>query len=313
MVDYVKQLVNAGMSETDAQDEVKKITETVKRAMPNEQTTLINAVIGIRVKQVADTFRYEPFNITVVSVGPKRDKNAYKRNVAVNIYNENPEVALMQGLVKVVTSNTPGAIKANDGNYILPIDNRKYWDEAGTKKNYGYGKPFKPQMSRDIIAIYDKSIIKAYGDVDLEVGNEYTVFGTFKNNVINIVNTIKPKLIAHYDHLYQRVLESAANCPFAMGVDDALNSDISGTVIVKGIVIRTTPTHITIAGDAGGEMSVFISDPSVELGSEILAVGYLKNSSNPQFGKSLSATSIIPNPIMSHSISKVLEELMNNS
>jgi len=62
-------------------------------------------------------------------------------------------------------------------------------------------------------------------------------------------------------------------------------------------------------------MRVFISDPSVELGSEILAVGYLKNPSNPQFGKSLSATSIIPNPIMSQfhikSPRRIDEQLLN--
>ncbi len=323
---YVKSLVDAGISEADAKERIQKLVDRVNEVMAGESIEARNNIISIKVRELIAVSKSEKYTMTVVAVGPRKDRNDYKRRTALKTYNEDPETALVQGLVKRVKEGTEGAMQAEDKQFILALDTKKFWDEAGTKKNYGYGKPFKVQYSREILGIADGSIVKAYGDVAVTSGVEYEFLGKINetSGALYINEAVKPKALKTHNvgDLYQMVVSAAKSYDKAMDVDGALETDERGTILVKGYALAVSPTsngkhRIVLNSGMGAEMSVFPADTDTDkviteipVGSDVIAVGSVKDPKDPQFSRSMTASFVIVNPKMG-AAGKALESLQD--
>lgn len=311
---YVKPLVDAGMTEAEAKDRVQKLVDKVNEVMAGESVEARNNIIGVKIKELIAVSKSEKYTMVVVAAAPKKDSNGYKRNTALKTYNDDRETALSQGLAKVVKEGTNGAMKAADGTWIVAIDNKKFWDEAGTKKNFGYGKPFPVRMSREIIGIANGSIVKAYGDVDVKAGGEYELLGKINeaSGALYISNAVKPKLLKtlNSNDLYGMVLDAAKSYDKAMDLESALETDEKGTILVSGytlnVAVSSNGKHrMTLNGGMGAEMMVFPTDDAAEkaisevpVGSDIIAIGIVRDPKDTQYNRSMNAFHVIVNPKM---------------
>lgn len=320
---YVKQLTDAGIDKQTATSTVNSLIESVNEVMKDDSIEAKQVVIGIRLRELIAASRSNKYVMTVVAVGPRKDSNDYKRNLAIRTYNQDPMTALSQGMVKIVNERTAGAIKANDGKYIVALDTRKFWDEAGTKPNNGFGKPLKVSISREILGIAeDGSLVKAYGDVDLEVGYQYELLGRVneKTGALYINTEVKPKKLKAVADLYDALYNAAKNSEIATDIDGALQMDQRGTIIVQGNALRVSAMSngkhkLTITGGYGSTLSVMPTDDASEkmisdvmTGADVLVIGNMRESKDPQFAPSLNAISVIANTKV-NSIEKALEAL----
>lgn len=323
---YVKALVDAGISEADAKERVQKLIDKVNEVMAGESIESRNNIVSIKVRELIAVSKSEKYTMTVVAAGARKDRNDYKRRTALKLYNEDPETALVQGLVKRVREGTEGAMQAEDKQFIVALDPKKFWDEAGTKKNYGYGKPYKVQFSREIVGIANGSIVKAYGDVEVKPGVEYEFLGKINetSGALYINEAVKPKALKTHNvgDLYQMVVSAAKTYEKAMDVDGALETDEKGTILMKGYALMVAPTsngkhRVVLNSGMGSEISVFPADPDVDkaiadipVGSDVIAIGVVKDPKDPQFSRSMTATFVIVNPKMG-AAGKALESLQD--
>lgn len=311
---YVKALTDAGVAEADAKERISKLVTKVNEVMAGESVEARNNIINIKVKELVAVSKSEKYTMTVIASGPKKDSNGYKRSTALKTYNEDAETALVQGMAKIVKEGTANAMKAEDGKYVLAIDNKKFWDEAGTKKNFGYNKPYPVRMSREIIGIANNSIVKAYGDVDVNAGGEYEILGKINetSGALYINNAVKPKLLKTHTagDLYNAVLEAAKSYDKAMDIDGALETDEKGTILVSGYALQVAPTsngkhRMVLNSGMGSEMMVFPTDDNadkaiadVTVGADVVAIGIVRDPKDTQYNRSMNAFHVIANPKM---------------
>jgi len=319
---YIKRVVDAGIDEKTATERVNKLIATVNEVMANESIEARNNVISIKIREMVHVAKADKFVITVVSAGPRRDSNDYKRNIAYRTYDEDPETALAQGLVRIVSEQTKDAHKARDGKYIVALDNRKYWDEAGTKQNYGYGKPLKVRMSREVICIYNNLLLKAYGDIDVESGYEYEVIGRVNDatGALYINNEVAPKKLRHVADLYNVLYEAAKTSDMAFDVPGALDTDVKSTVFVQGYVLQVSAMSngrhkIVLTSGHGSEILVFPFDENAEkaikdtpIGCDAIVIGVIKEPTDERFNRSITAYNVVYNP-KANATSKALDAL----
>lgn len=321
---YVKTLVEAGMNEDDAAKKVSKLVTKVNELMDGESIDAINNIIAIKVRELIAASKSDKFTVTVVAAGQLRDTNFGSRYSAVETYNEAPSRALETGAVKIVKEGTKNALKAKDGNWLLAFDTREFWDDAKTKQNYGYNKPFKTIMSRDIIGIIDGEITKLSGNVDVVAGSVYDMYGTKseKSGVIYLNDTPKPRLVDTKGdaEFYNEVYKAAAKSDMATDVEGALDEEIKGTVLVKGFVHSVGTTSIggqmmSVNNEVGSGFTAFaISDDAVDafkdatVGTDVIVVGYFKKAKDPRYTKSLQCYNAVVNPNVG-AVGKTLEDL----
>lgn len=323
---YVKMLVDAGVPESEAKTSIGKLVGFVNEQMAGEGTDSKNAAISIKVREKVRELKSDKFTVTVVAMTPRRDSNDISRNIALATYNNDRELALSKGLVKVVKEGTPGARQAKDNSWVLPLDTREYIDKANTMKNRGKGKPYPVRMQRDIIVVANGQLGVAYGDVNLSIGGEYEVFGKAKEGkpTMTIFNEPAPRLnrMLADAELYDVFFNAAKDSDMATDVAGALETDNKGLMVVKGIANIVAPTssggaRIVLNADIGnglplmtpyGEEGVDYVDQmlAVPVGAEVLAVGTKRDSE--QYGRSLTTFGVIVNPKAS-AVSKALEQL----
>jgi len=319
---YVKALINTGMPEADAKERIGKLVDKVNTIMAGESNEARNNIIGIKIRELISASRSEKYTMTVVAVGQRKDSNDYKRNQVYKLFDEAPDTALAQGSAKIVKEGTQGAHKTTDGRFIVAIDNKKFWDEAGTKKNFGFGKPIPVRMNREVIGISDGTLVKAYGDVEVIAGHEYEVMGKVNetSGALYINSEIKPKSLRQVTDLYSMLYEAAKKSENAMDVDGALETDVRGTIFVQGYVLQVAPMNngkhrVVLNSGYGSELSVFPADDNadkimaaIQVGTDAIAIGSVRDPKNPQFRRSMTASTVIANP-KATAASKALDAL----
>lgn len=319
---YVKALVDAGMPEADAKERIGKLVDKVNTVMAGESNEARNNIIGIKIRELISASRSEKYIMTVVAVGQRKDSNDYKRNQVYKLFDEDPDTALAQGSARIVKDNTPGAHKTKDDRFIVAIDNKKFWDEAGTKKNFGFGKPIPVRMSREVIGISDGTLVKAYGDVEVTAGHEYEFMGKVNetSGALYINSEIKPKPLRQVTDLYGMLYEAAKKSENAMDVEGALETDVKGTIFVQGYVLQVAPMSngkhkVVLNSGYGSELSVFPADDNAEkimaaiqVGTDAIAIGSVRDPKDPQFRRSMTASTVIANP-KATAASKALDAL----
>ena len=325
---YVKQLVEAGVPEEEAKASIAKLVSFISEQMAGESTADKSATIAIKVKERVKELKSDKFTVTVVAATGKKDSNEISRNVALGTYNNDPELALAKGMVKEVKEGTPNAKKAKNGRYVLALDNRAFIDKAGTMKNRNQGKPFPIRMQADYIVICNGVLGIAFGDVNLDVGGVYDVFGKVKegSNYMTVYAEPAPRMTRKLAgaELYDAFLAAAKDSDMAMDVEGALDTDVKGYIIVKGTVHMAQGTQsggarVVLNTDIGSGLALmtpygeegqrYVEDMvSIPLGAEVLAVGKVRDSE--QYGRSLICYGVVVNT-KATAVSKTLESLKN--
>lgn len=323
---YVKMLVDAGVSESEAKVSIGKLVSFVNEQMAGEGAEGKNAAISIKVRERVKELKSDHFTVIVVAAEPRVDSNEISRNIALATYNNDRELALSKGIVKVVKEGTVGAKKAKDNSWILAIDNRDFIDKNNTMKNRGKGKPYPVRMQRNTLIVSNGQLGMAYGDVNLDIGGEYEVFGKVKEgkNSVTIYSDPAPKLnrMVPENELYDVFFKAARDSDIATDVAGALETDNKGIIVVKGtahivnstsnggarIVLNTDIGNgLPLMSPYGDEGAPYVEQMlAVPVGAEVLAVG--KKRDSDQYGRSLTTYGVIANPKAS-AVTKTLESL----
>lgn len=105
---------------------------------PNRDT---NAAKELNRKYVADKSTAVMKTFIVVGMSGIIDYTKKRIANAMESYHSNPDAALQSGIVK------------QDGNEIVVIDTKEFFDNAQTKKNKNFGKQLTPQVARQVLAL----------------------------------------------------------------------------------------------------------------------------------------------------------------
>lgn len=321
---YVTMLTEAGMAQAEATERVNKLVAKVTELMDGESVEAINNIISIKIREVIAASKSEKYTVTVIAAGQRRDTNFGSRYKQVEVYNASPSRALESGVVKIVKEGTENAIKANDGNWLLAFDMKEFWDEAKTKKNFGYRKPYKVNMARDIIGIVNDEVMRLSGDVEVVAGSIYDVYGTLSeaSGVIYLNNEPKPRLVDTTGdaEFYNAVYKAAAKSDLATDVEGALDEEIKGTVMVKGFVHSTGTTSnggqmMSVNNEVGSGFTAFaVTDDATDafkeanVGADVIVIGFFRKPKDPRYTKSLQCYNAVVNPNVG-AVGKTLEDL----
>lgn len=302
---YVKQLVDAGTPEEEAKTSVTRLISAINEEMAGQGNAEKASTIAIKIKERVRELKSDKFDITVLAAMPRKDSNEISRNVAIATYNNDPELALTSGKVKEVAEGTAGARKAKNGRFVIALDDRDFIDRAGTMKNRRKGQPYPVRMQSEFLVECNGQIGIAYGDVALDVGTEYTVFGKAKegSNSLTVYADPTPRVIRklNTDDLYTKYHAAAMQSDIAMTTNDALDTELKGYIIVKGIVQHAQTTAnggamLVLASEIGDGLRImtpfgdegqqYVDEfTNVELGAEVLVIGKIRDSE--QYGRSM--------------------------
>lgn len=321
---YVKQLVSAGMTSSEAEAGVAKLVRLVNEKMAGESDETKSNTISIKIRDMISATKAEKYRAIIVAVGGRYDANGRSRNKAVDTYNDDPDRAVSSGMVKIVRAGTINAVQAKDGKWLVAYDTKEFWDEAGTKKNFGFGKPFPIKMTKNIIAIVEGKLGSMNGDLNVEAGHSYDIFGKISEatGVLYANTEPAPRLVSTLGagEFWSQVAVAAKDSDMATDVNGVLEEDIKGIVLVKGFVHASGPTstggmRVVLNNEVGSGITAFAVGPKAEesmknvsVGSEAILVGTVRDAKDPQYGKQMRCYQAIVNP-KGGSISKTLEDL----
>jgi hypothetical protein len=321
---FTKQLVDAGMPQSEAKERVATLISKVKEVMAGESIADQNTAIMAKVREKVRELKSDKFNVVVVAAFPREDSNDISRRVARKMYNNDPGMALAKGVVKEVEEGTPTALKAENGRFVLALDTRDYLDKAGKIPNKKKGQPYPVRMQSKYMVVSDGSIGFVYGDVAMEVGGEYTVYGKVKENSMTAYSDPVPRLLRKLtnEQLYDAFFNAAKESDIAMDANGALETDIRGFIIVKGTVQMAQGTSnggalIVLNSDVGKGLSVmspfgeeglpYIPQmQGVSLGGDVLIVGRVRDSE--QYGRSLLCYGVVQSAKVT-AVTKALNDL----
>jgi hypothetical protein len=322
---YVNQLVAAGMSEDAAKSGVSKLVTFINEKFSGENDETKANIASIKIREMISASRSEKYRVTVVAVGPVYDVNARSRKKAMDTYNDNPGLALSTGAVREVRAGTQNAEQAKDKTWILAIDTKEFWDEAKTKKNFGYNKPFPVRMTRNIVGVSNGTVVSISGNLDLEPGKVYDIFGKVSepSGVLYANTEPAPRLVETLSTsaFWDEVLNAAKISDIARDIDGVLDEETRGIVMVKGFIhaIGTDKNGGTTArlnNELGSGFTAFArgeqatrSLESAMVGSEAILVGTMRESSDPRYGKSMNCYNAIINPKSGSTVAKALDEM----
>lgn len=314
---FVAVLTEAGFTDADAKKSVTTLVDAVNKEMGDEPVAIRTNIIMKKLRSKARASKMTTQRSTILFVGERTDGNDFKRSSALKMYKEAPEAALSQGLIKLLT------IKGET--VPTPVDNRTTLDKAGKWENRGYGKPWGVNMSRQLLLITDGQIVRAYADINVDVGGVYDIYGKVNeaSGIFYPASDPSPVFIKKLSQieLYNEVYEAAKTSDYAFDVYGATETDDKGTVIVKGYVqsVGTTGSgngKIRINDDSGAAITAFSNNAAlsetiqrITVASEVMVIGKIRDSTNPEFGRSINGLGVIVNPQSSVAVSGAMDKL----
>jgi hypothetical protein len=314
---YVKMMTDAGIDKEEATESVNKLISFFTENYPDEKPDTMKNFLSIKVIDKIKGAKANKYKVAVVAIGPREDSNQVMRNIAIKAYNNDRDAALSNGMVKIGRDGKPVA-----------IDHRKFLDRENTKENKNYGKTYPPKFRREMIVLYNGELVKAYGDVELQAGMMYDVFGGISTNTGTMYINSEPspkmnKKVADIE-FFDGVYTAAKSAAFAMSVANSLETDEKGILLVKGTAnsVGTTQSgsaKIALADDEGHILSVFSPygeeayvAPMLEVsqGSDVIVVGRVRDASDPKYGRQMSCIGVVINP-KATAIGKALADSKN--
>jgi hypothetical protein len=322
---FIKQLIDAGVPEGEAKTRIAALISKVKENMAGESVTEQNNVISIMVSNKVRELKSDKFDVLVIAAFPREDANEISRLSAVKKYNENPSDAIVNGLVDIVPEGIANAKKAQDGRYVLALDSREFLDNAKTIPNKKKGQPLSVRMQNKYMVLAGTDIGMVYGDVRMDAGAEYTVYGkgNEKTKAIYANSALSPRLIRRLptEEFYKTVFDAIKESDIAMDALDALTTEKKGYIIVAGAIQMIEPTGGSgqrIILNTGDEKGLPVNSPFGEegvpyaqsmsktpLGADVLVIGRVRNSD--KYGRSVTCYGILNNG--DTHVAKTLESL----
>ena len=179
-------------------------------------------------------------------------------------------------------------------------------------------------MTKTIVAIIEGNVVQMSGDLNVEAGHVYDVFGKVSgtNNTLYANTEPTPRLVTTLGagELWDTVFAAAKNSDMATDVDGVLDEEVKGIVLVKGYVHASGPTstggmRVVLNNEVGSGITAFAVGPKAEesmkniaVGSEAILIGTVKDAKDPQYGKQMRCYQAIVNP-KGGAVSKTLADL----
>lgn len=242
--ELVQLLVTAGFEEAVAKAKVKDIKAVAKKLMPDATPEGITSIVNIKIKELASSAKnVGKFNVTCIGAGDIRDMNDYSKKLAREAYEEDPGVAIDDGIVTL------------KGDKVIPLDTKEFLDKAEKYENKNFGKPLRDDPKRECAFIVDtededenaiKVIVRSYGNVNVAQGEQYLAFGSWKGpgTYLNLRKQPAPipKGMVATDELWDDLMALGAESDFFVNLSDVPECTKGDFVIVKGIVQHADET-----------------------------------------------------------------------
>jgi hypothetical protein len=306
----IDMLVKGGMDKKVAQEKVKAVIAKANEIMKGEDQESIDTVIMIKLKDMLKSASAEKYRGICVALDELRDSLGYQKYLALEAYKQDANRALADGMVK------------KEGDKLIPLDNRDFFDEAKTKPNKMKGKPLPVVMRREAYFVVDKKLVRAFGDFEAKVGGVYDIYGVMNDKgILNVGKTPEMRLVETLKDadLYKVVYDVAADSPMQTALSGIEEAAKGTTVITIGNIQHSQVTS------NGGTMLVLADEEVTDgivcfsateaigtviqglpKGAEAIVFGrVMKSGDRP---KSLVVTGVAMNP-GSASISKHLKSL----
>ncbi len=322
--ELVELLVESGkFDKATATKKVKAAVAAVTKALPGAEDETIEKLVRRKIQKAVTVPASDKFEGICVAYSEKQDANRFSKDKALKLYEDDPMRAVQDGFVKV------------QGEKVIPLDNRRYIDNAQTMENRMYGKPLPTRMQREVFFIIDKDgenvLTRAYGDVDPEVGGKYEIYGRMTgagNITIAKGAGIRPN--GKVDDFWECVYETASASEFAVGIEDIADIAKNRLAIINGVVRYSGETRngaMLIVGEDDSEASIaafafagVTADTMMccEPETEVIVIGRVletEDRDNPgEMRKAISAIGVIPNPMSMKAVDALrdIDELFMN-
>ncbi|MCK5375415.1 MAG: hypothetical protein KAJ40_09020 [Alphaproteobacteria bacterium] len=261
--DKVKALINifesVGVDTATATKRVTAIINAVNKTMESSTDSEKDAVVSMKVKEQSRAIRSTTqYNGICVASGDLRDMSDYTKKIALESFEEDPDSAIEDGLIKMVKGEP------------VPLDTKEFLDKDEKWANKNFGKPIKNDVKREMFFIKDNIIVRAFGNpAIMEVGNEYQLFAKEMKSptaILNLVKTMAPIPTGQVTGLFDLV--DGIDSDFKCDVEDLSPKNVGQIIIVKGTI------SVAIETKTGGAMiilsgeDVFSDDIACFIGPE---------------------------------------------
>lgn len=312
---YVEMLTKVDIDKSDAENKVIKMIQIVQKSIPDDLETQ-KSILQVKIKELARTIAsVDKFAGICVAVGERADRNSYDKWIATQAYKDDPQAAVRDGKIAI------------EDDKPVPLDTRKFMDNAQKIPNKRCGKPLGIQYQRESLFIIDDELTRGFGDVDSEIGVQYDLFGKLNNGILNIKTHPAPipqKTFSPIE-LWEKFDKIQGTLDNSIDVDEAMEAKPKESYIVKGIVtyVGTTgggSTMIVLNDDEGSTdglvcfvnsdmLEKHIADDEIKQGNEVFVIGRLNESKkDDEVSRNLSVTGVIKNPD-SDKTSQVMSQL----
>lgn len=247
---YVDLLVKGGLERKSAISTVDTIVDRVSKAMKGESAEDQDTVIRLKLNDILKGANAEKFRGLCIALDEMRDSLQYQKYLTLEAYKEDAARAIADKKVKV------------DGDKIIPLDTREFFDEERTKKNKNFGKPLPTVMRREAYFLIDGKVVRTFGDFKAELGKVYDIFGTMNDKgILNVSKTPEIRYVEAVKEkdLWEMVYNAASEAgDITVSLVDVKTLDKGTPVITKGYL-----QHMQVTSN-GSTMIVLSDDEETE-------------------------------------------------
>ena len=264
-MEVVKELAEIGVK--DPQEKVKRMRQSLLDAGVAESE--VDKLVQRKVREFVSASKrgLKPWRGLCLGVSAMRDILAGLKAGAMAMYQENPEAAIAQGVVRV------------EGTKVIPLDTRETFGEGRTNPNYG--KPLKEVLRRTGVFVVDGDVVVVQGKFDAEPGVEYTFWGqgSGQQKITGAKSFVPVSQKLGAEDLWKRAWDACAKSPLAVDMADLEGVQDNSFVAIVGWVSYSTPMNegmfaVVTDYESGAEAACFCSGVEViPEKARVIAVG----------------------------------------
>ncbi len=303
---YIDQLIKANFDPKEAKAKVEGILKILRQKLADESDIERGLRMGVGKMLSSKT---EKFTGVCLGMSLKQDQNEISKRVALKIYDQDPMKAANDGFV---LKDAQGKVVIGKDNKPIPVDHRKFVDQAQKYPNRNYGKPYPVNISRTSWFFINGEIVPAYGNIDPEPGMLYEIHGIRKPGKAYMTFPDNPNIKALGAGTIDWPKFSAAvqQHPVFVELPDVLKVEAKKPVVTAGYIKRTGSNDrggYLVVEDDGFPDGIFCSldapemigyVTSIEDGMEVVVIGKKNEYTNKEDVevKNLVVFAVVPNP-----------------
>ena len=297
---YIELLVQAGKDKKEATDFVKKVIAVIKEKMPTAAPETQEAVLMLKLDDILHGSSGESFTGLCIGCDRLEDSFRFDKQKCEEAFKQDSNKAIMKGLVRM----------GEDGNPVW-LDSRQWLDKKETKKNTNFGKPLPTRMQRQMVFIVNGEIIRAFGNMNPEIGKEYTFKATVSDSGYFSMakdslkeTAAQPSPVTLWDAVYT----AAGNSDAVVALCDIKNAPKNSFIVTKGYVKHTTETSNSgamivlkdgdcdegVVGFSASDEACAIINHEIVKGQEVISIGRVAIMKDGRFN--IVTLGVIPNP-----------------